>query len=132
MEKFQIINGFQIENAEKLERVVLGVVSRGGVLEGGLGVDAEPELVLAHYDKLAGFITKDGVKVKTGSFWDFKARAPRKEPQIMFIFNIGGDNVEVDNPSNLHKAIEVVGKARAEKEEKVRQAKKKSKFSKSE
>lgn len=132
MEKFQIINGFQIENAEKLERVVMGVVSRAGTLEGGLGLDADPELVLANYDKLAGFITKDGVKIKTGSFWDFKAKAPRKEPQIMFIYNIGGDNVEVDDPTNLHKAIEVVGKARAEKEEKVRKAKKNSKFSKSE
>ena len=130
MEKFHIVNGYQLENPEKLERVVMGVLSRAGTLEGGLGLDAEPELVLASYDRLAGFITKDGVKVKTGSFWDFKAKAPRKEPQVMFIFNIGGDNVEVDDPSNLHKAIEVVGKARKEKEEKFKEAKKKSKFSK--
>lgn len=130
MEKFQIINGFQIENAEKLERVVYGNMGRGSELVGGLGVDADPELVLANYDKLAGFITKDGVKVKTGSFWDFKAKAPRKTPEVMFIFNIGGDNVEVDDPTNLHKAIEVVGKARKEKEEKIKKAKKSSKFNK--
>jgi|SRR3990167_37113 len=130
MEKFQIINGFQIENFDKLERVVSGTVTRAGELSGGLGLEADPELVLAHYDKLAGFITKDGVKIKTGSFWDFKTKAPRKEPDVKFIFNIGGDNVEVDNPANLHKAIEVVGKARAEKEEKVRKARKGSKFNK--
>lgn len=132
MEKFQIVNGFQIENAEKLERVIYGTMGRGGELMGGLGLEADPELVLAHYDKLAGFITKDGVKVKTGSFWDFKAKAPRSKAEVMFIFNIGGDNVEVDDPANLHKAIEVVGKARAEKEAKVKAAKKKSKFSKDE
>lgn len=130
MEKFQNINGFQIENADKLERVIFGTVGRAGEQVGGLGLDAEPEIVLANYDKLAGFITKDGVKVKTGSFWDFKLKAPRTTPEVMFIFNIGGDNVEVDNPSNLHKAIEVVGKARKDKEEKVKAARKRSKFNK--
>lgn len=132
MEKFQIVNGFQIENAEKLERVIMGVVGRGGEAQGGVGLEADPELVLALYDKLAGFITKDGVKVKTGSFYDFKLKKPRATPEVNFIFNIGGDNVEVDDPANLHKAIEVVGKARAEKEEKVKKAKSKSKFNKDE
>ena len=130
MEKFQIINGFQIENSEKLERVVYGVLGRGGVLEGGLGENADPELVLAHYDKLAGFITKDGVKVKTGSFYDFKAKAPRKEPEVVFVYKVGGDNVEVKDPTELHKAIDVVGKAREAKEKKFKESKKKSKFNK--
>ncbi len=130
MEKFQIINGFQIENAEKLDRVILGVVGRAGEAQGGLGLEADPELVLALYDKLAGFITKDGVKVKTGSFYDFKLKKPRAIPELMYIFNIGGDNVEVDDPANLHRAIEVVGKAREEKAEKVKKAKAKSKFNK--
>jgi hypothetical protein len=29
------------------------------------------EEILAEYDKLAGLIHKDGVKVETGNFWDF-------------------------------------------------------------
>lgn len=128
MQDFEIINGFKLENPDKLERVIHGDMGRGGVLEGGIGEDAEPGLVLAHYDKLAGYITKDGVKIKTGSFWDFKGKAPRKEPEIMYIFNIGGDNVEVDDPSNLASAISTVEKVRAEKEEKVKTKKAKSKF----
>lgn len=130
MEKFAIINGFQLENDEKLSRVVFGVMGRAGILQGGLGEEATPELVIAHYDKLAGYITKDGVKIKTGSFWDFKAKAPRDEPVITFIFNVGGDKVEVDDPKNLATAINTVSKARAEKEEKIKEKKSKSKFKK--
>lgn len=130
MENFTNINGFTLEDSNKLERVLFGDMGRAGELSGGLGLEAEPELVLANYDRLAGFITKDGVKIKTGSFWDFSrsVKAPRKVPQVVYVFNIGGDMVEVDDPANLHKAIEVVGKARAEKEEKVKKAKAKSKF----
>lgn len=128
MEKFTIINDFKLESPEKLERVVMGNMGRGGVLEGGLGVDADENLVLAHYDKLGGLITKDGTKIKTGSFWDFKTKSVRKEPEVMFIFNIGGDNVEVDNPSNLHKAIKTLEEAKIEKENKLKEKKSKSKL----
>lgn len=95
MEKFQLIDGFRLENSDKLERVVSGNMGRGGVLEGGLGENAELELVLAHYDKLGGYITKDGAGIKIGSFWDFKAKAPRKVPEVVYVFNVGGDRVEV-------------------------------------
>jgi hypothetical protein len=128
MEKFKEINGFVLENPDKLERVVFGNMGRAGVLEGGLGENAEPELVIAHYDKIAGHITKDGTKVKRGSFWDFEKKAPRATPEIMFVFKIGGENVEVDNPANLAKAIKVVEEVKMEKENKVRAAKAKSKF----
>jgi hypothetical protein len=35
------------------------------------------EEILAAYDKLAGLIHKDGVKVETGSFWDFEHRCAK-------------------------------------------------------
>ena len=55
----------------------------GGTLHGGLGKDASAEAILAEYDKLAGTIrTKDGVKVETGSFWDFENKCARKEPLV--------------------------------------------------
>lgn len=128
MEAYELIDGFKLENPDKLERVIHGDLGRAGVMEGGLGENAEPSLVLATYDKLAGFITKDGVKIKTGSFWDFKAKAPRKTPEIKYIFRISGEFVEVDDPSQLAEAISTVEKVRTEKEEKVKAKKAKSKF----
>lgn len=133
LEQFTNIDGYVLQNAEKLERVIFGNMGRGGVLEGGLGLEQaekNPSLVLAHYDKLAGYITKDGIKIKTGSFWDFTrgVNKPRKEPEIMYVFNIGGEKVEVDNPQNLSQAINTVQKAVKEKEEKVKAKIKKSKF----
>lgn len=133
MEEFAIIDGFKLENSDKIERVVNGDMGRSGTLEGGLGEEEarkNPSLVLARYDKIAGYITKDGIKVKTGSFWDFKLKAPRKEPEVMFIFNIGGDRVEVDDPKNLSDAIRKVETIRTEAEEKVKVKKAKSKFKK--
>ena len=130
VEKFSEINGFHLENPDKLTRVIYGDMNRGGMLSGGLGEDATPELVLANYDKLAGYITKDGVKIKLGSFWDFKKKAPRENPGVMFVFNVSGDKVEVDDPKNLAAAISTVSVARAKKEEAVKAKKAKSKFKK--
>lgn len=127
--QFDVIDGFVLENADKLERVIYGDVKRAGVPEGGLIEQYEEvgkipkELVLAHYDKLAGFITKtaggaERVKIKTGSFWDFRNKRPHKEPKIMYIFRVGGENVEVDDPSNLARAVTTIQSAVSEKEQK--------------
>ena len=35
------------------------------------------EEILAEYDKLAGLIHKDGVKVETGNFWDFESKCAK-------------------------------------------------------
>jgi len=131
MQEFMEIDGFRLENEDKLERVINGDLGREGSLVGGMGekeARENPSLVLARYDKLAGFITKDGVKIKTGSFWDFKKKCPRETPEIMYIFNIGGERVEVDDPKNLAAAVSTVQRAVAEKEEKVKVKKAKSKF----
>ena len=122
------VNGFVMENQDKVDRVKLGNMGRAGTLEGGLGEDAKPELVLAHYDKLAGYITKDGIKIKTGSFWDFTKKKPREKPELMYIFNVGGEKIEVADPKDLAKAVGMVEKAVAEKEQKVKEKKAKSKF----
>ena len=128
-----IVNGFKLENPDKIARVIHGDMGRSGGLEGGMGeeeAEKNPELVLARYDKIAGYITKDGVKIKTGSFWDFKLKAPRKEPDVLYIFNIGGPKVEVTDPSKLAQAISTVKKVQAEEENKVKEKKSKSKFKK--
>ena len=131
MEEFRNIDGFVLENPDKLERVINGELGRTGSLEGGMGEKEardNPSLVLARYDRIAGYITKDGVKIKTGSFWDFKKKCPRETPDVMYIFNIGGEKIEVDEPSNLAAAVSTVQKAVADKEEKVKTKKAKSKF----
>ena len=130
---YGIIDGFKLENPEKIARVIHGDMGRSGTLEGGLGEEESaknPELVLARYDKIAGYITKDGVKIKTGSFWDFKKKCPREKPEVLYIFNIGGTKVEVDDPSKLAQAISTVQKVQTEAEEKVKEKKAKSKFKK--
>lgn len=129
IEDFDVIDGFVLENHDKLQRAVEGEVKRAGVPEGGLLQEygelskIPPALVLAHYDRLAGYITKNvggsgSVKVKTGSFWDFKKKAPRPKPKLMYIFNVGGTKVEVDNPANLAVAVTTVERALSEKEQK--------------
>lgn len=170
-ERFDIIDGFVLENADKLDRVLYGDVKRAGVPEGGLidkyGDESKvPEgEVIAHYDKLAGFISKNiggetRVKVKTGSFWDMKRKQPRGEgttkkvkntvkevvdgkevekivekevttfeykPEVMYLFRVGGELVEVDDPSKLAVAITTVQTALAEKEQKTQEKRERAK-----
>ena len=130
---FAEIDGFVLQNSGKTERVINGELGREGSLVGGMGekeAKENPSLVLARYDKIAGYITKDGVKIKTGSFWDIKKKCPREKPEVMYIFNIGGEKIEVDNPANLASAVSTIQKVVAEKEERVKEKKAKSKFKK--
>ena len=128
-EDFDVIDGFVLENADKLQRVLEGEVKRAGVPEGGLlsqygDLDKiPPEMVLAHYDKLNGYITKDvggsqRVKIKNGSFWDFKKRKPHEEPKVIYLFRVGGEQVEVDDPSKLAQAVTTVQNVVSEKQQK--------------
>lgn len=136
------IKGYVLENQEKLDRVILGKQDRSGQLVGGLGYydeagnavnnDGTPvdgDLVLARYDREAGLITKDAIKVKTGAFWDFRRKEPRKEPDVMLLFPIGaGERVEVRDPKELGKALQTIEQAKAEKSAKFKAKKAKSKF----
>ena len=78
------VDGFVMSNDVKLRRVIEGEVTREGKLEGGLGADAAPALILAHYDKLGGLILKDGRKVRSGSFWDSVKKEPRETPEVVY------------------------------------------------
>lgn len=90
------INGFELENSEKLERVIEGVVNRLGERSGGIGEEADDALKLAKYDAVGGLITLNGRKVKTGSFWDFKTRKMRPTPEVMLVMrDLEGNEVEI-------------------------------------
>ncbi len=78
------VEGFTLVNEAKLRRVLEGTVTREGALSGGIGKDADPALIRAHYDKLAGLILKGNRKVRTGSFWDFEKNIPRETPDVVF------------------------------------------------
>jgi hypothetical protein len=72
------INGFVLENDEKVYRAIYGSSVSKGKMLGGLLNDkglTDPDKIedidlLAEYDRLGGFITKDGNKVKNGCFYD--------------------------------------------------------------
>lgn len=95
------INGFELVNSDKVERAINGTVSSKGAMVGGVGEAAVPEAILAEYDRLGGLIKKGGDKVKTGSFFDFKAKAPRDVPEVVFIYNVNGRFVEVPEGQQL-------------------------------
>ena len=86
-------------NEEKVQRVIEGQTNAQGEMVDGLGADAienDPMAVIAAYDKLGGLIKgKEGAKVKTGSFYDFKKKAPRKEPEVVYVFRVNGEDVEM-------------------------------------
>lgn len=109
-----IIKGFTLENQNKINRVIQGNLGRDGAMEGGLGEGADEDAILAEYDRMGGYITKDGMAIKTGSFYDFKNRKAFDKPKPIYIFNIGGEKIEVDDPSKLASAIHNVEVAKAE------------------
>lgn len=128
VESFAHIDGFDLVNPDKLERVIYGNMGRAGTLEGGLGEDAKPSLVLAHYDKIGGLIKKDGTKIKNGSFWDNKKKVPRETPEVLYLYNVGGEIVEVSDPSELAAAVNTLNQSLAEKEAQFKEKKAKSKL----
>src|SRR3990167_3287450 len=88
--RFDNIDGFILENEDKLKRAIEGEPARTGQSTGGLLEKYKeielipPNEVLAQYDKLGGYITKgiggdQRVKVKNGAFWDRKKKQPRGE-----------------------------------------------------
>ena len=144
----EIVNGFVMQNADKLDRVLEGTVGRSGNAEGGLKashgedvLEEQPELVLAHYDKLGGLIISEegNYKVKTGSFWDFKKKAPRGEgkgdkfkytPEVLYIFNVNGEKIELSDPKELASAMQTVDRVIEKKKVEFKAKKAKSKLSK--
>lgn len=95
------IKGFTLVNEEKLHRAVYGTIGKGGQPFGGVGEDASEDRVLAEYDRLGGLVLKGKLKVKTGSFYDVKARKPREEPEVSFLTVLDSDIVEVTEDDAL-------------------------------
>src|SRR4051812_18076156 len=100
------LDGFSLVNLEKLDRAIHGLPGRDATTIGGLPENPSDAAILAEYDRLGGLIMKAKNKVKTGSFYDFKLRQPRSEPEVLLIFkDIYGNTVEL--PPNAPKPIEV-------------------------
>lgn len=135
------IKTFTLVNAEKVDRALNGSTMNGGNRSGGIGAGAyfeagvwkrdgdeisQPEVdklesaLLAEYDRLGGFIKRGSDKVKTGSFYDFKAKEPRKVAKVVFIYRVNGKTVEVADGTELPgevKAVKILEEAAAKGEE---------------
>ncbi len=91
---------------------------------GGAGENASPMAVLAEYDRLGGLVRLDGRTIKTGSFYDFDGKAPRKSPEVTLILrDLEGNVVEISADEELSpelKASETIQKRKAkERDEKI-------------
>lgn len=111
--------GYTIRNNEKWTRAVYGAPGPNGTLINGVGEEATDLEKLAAYDRLAGLILKDGNRVKTGSFWDFKKNKPHAKPQVVFVFrDLTGEVVEIPEGEEIPvevKAAEMAAKNRSER-----------------
>ena len=116
------ILGYDLVNDEKVNRAIYGSIGQEGRLSGGVGENATDEVKLAEYDKLGGLITKDGNKVKTGSFYNFEKKIAREEPQITFEAVLDGNIVEVneDEIKAIKTAEKKVATLKAKKIKKIK------------
>lgn len=112
------INGFECVNEEKFDRVINGSMTSQGTLTGGVGTSATPEKKLAEYDRLGGLIRFANRKVKTGSFWDFKAGKAVENPEPLWVIRAEGEIVEIPVGEQLPpevQASELIAKKKADK-----------------
>jgi len=100
------LKGLELVTEEKVNRAINGTIGREGRLVGGVGKDATPEVLIAEYDRLAGAIRKEGRKVVTGCYWNFKDQVAHKDPKIIFTFR-GLDGKEVLVPEGQEVPLEV-------------------------
>lgn len=119
--KLPQILGYDLVNDEKADRALNGTLKGNGERFGGV-VKADgtwdDAALLAEYDKLGGLITKNGDKVVSGSFYDFKNKVAREVPEVKFVFNVNGKFVEVPAGVELPgevKAVQILAKAEEEK-----------------
>jgi len=86
-EKFGIL----MVNEEKVLRAVFGAATSRGLVN-GVGETASPEVILAKYDQLHGYMTKGGYKVKHGTFGD-KNGKPIESPKVVLLIKVNGEVV---------------------------------------
>lgn len=116
------LKDFDIVNQTKWESAIKG--SRGIM---GVGDNASDMEKLAAYDRLGGLIRKNGAAIKTGSFYDFVKKAPRTEPEIVYVFPQNNpvepvDVVEIPEGEDMPMAIlaKEVARVRKTKPKKVK------------
>ncbi len=113
------IGQLTIVNGDKWTRAVEGNIGKGGQLEGGVGVSASDSEKRAAYDKLGGLVRKDNRNIKTGSFYDFKKREPRKKAEIVFVMrDLEGTEVEIPEGKEVPIEVRAAEKAKEEAKEK--------------
>lgn len=120
------IKGFTLVNEDKVNRALNGSGNDKGEFVGGvMKADGtyDHDALLAEYDRIGGLIKKGEDKVRTGSFYDFRARKPRAEAAVEFEFRVNGEVIYVPAEKETPNAVKAV-KIAAEKVAKV--AKKKA------
>lgn len=111
------VKGYTLTNVDKVRRALEGAPNRTGQSVGGiLNNDGtyDDDLLLATYDKMGGgILNSNGDVVKTGSFYDFKAKRPREKAEVTLVFRINGSLVEVPEEAEtpaIVKAAKVMAK----------------------
>ena len=121
--RFGKLKGFTLVSEDKLNRAVYGAEGPEGRLSGGVGEDASAETILAAYDKLGGLIYKGKSKVKTGSFYDFENKKPRKKPEVTLVFrDLRGRKVELGENEAVPIEVQAAEKMKEEEAEESRTA----------
>lgn len=103
------IGEFSLANPAKVERALNGDMMNDGSYRGGVIKDGKYDSMelLVEYDRIGGYIKdEEGNKVKTGSFYDFKAKQAHKTPQIVRIFTINGEFIEVAEGNQTPRIVE--------------------------
>jgi len=122
--------GFFMVNPVKVTRAVFGLDTSSGKV-GGVGENADSKTILAEYDKLGGYITKNAYKVKPRTFFDIKAARRNQlvvieKPVITLLIKVNGVVVEQveGEPETLEVQIAKKQITEEVKEKKVKKGKK--------
>lgn len=68
-----LIGKFKLEYGPKIDRAIAVVGDKDG------------KALLSEYDRLGGYITLNGEKVKNGCFWDYKSGKAFTDPKVVVI-----------------------------------------------
>ena len=114
------VKGYELLNQDKVRRALEGNPTQKGNIGGIALPDGTYDdfALLAEYDKLGGGIKNaNGDSVKSGSFYNYGAKAPRLEPNVILTFRINGQVVEVPEKEEapaIVKAAQTLAKQVAE------------------
>lgn len=118
-----LVKGYELCFEPKVERALNGSPDQSGNNVGGVAKpdgSYDEDALLAEYDRIGGLIRKGGDKVRMGAFYDFKAKKPRIEPRVEFIFRVNDKEVIVPEGTELPgvvKAARILKQAEDDEEE---------------